>query len=82
MNKNKRQMVDKGQITEDILQQNTEILQENAQYFDTGSGSGTHGALDTSTRVLSMHHYFFSTIYHLPFCYYNLRYFLALMIRQ
>ena len=57
-NKNRRQMVDKGQITEDILQQNPEIaLQETAQNPENveknaqllGTRSGTEGDLVTST---------------------------------
>ena len=64
-NKNRRQMVDKGQITEDILQQNPEIaIQENAQNAENveknaqhlGTRSGTEGDLGTSTLRLSMHH--------------------------
>ena len=63
-NKNRRQMVDKGQITEDILQQNPEIaIQENAQNPENveknahllGTRSGTEGDLGTSTLRLSMH---------------------------
>ena len=56
-------MVDKGQITEDILQQNPEIaLQETAQNPENveknaqllGTRSGTEGDLGTSTLRLSV----------------------------
>ena len=77
-NKNRRQMVDKGQITEDILQQNPEIaLQETAQNPENveknaqllGTRSGTEGDLGTSTLRLSVSmHTLVHPFYHFILC--------------